>query len=321
MEFEYAFLMDALLEEQAQNITMDTTRVPFRTERRSFTIIDAPGPQGIPEEHDHGRRERGRRRAARRRPGGPARADAPPLLPPLPPRPAPDRRRGEQDGPRRLQARGLRARSGPSSTEFLGEARRRARRTSSPSRPSTARACSGTASGCRGTAGPTLLEVLEKFRANPPASGGPLRLSVQDVYRFDARRIIAGLVESGSISVGDPIEFVPGGKRSRVKSIETWPQSTPPARGPGRLRPRGRGDARGRALRRARPDRRPLRGQALRGADVHGARLLDPRHSPSLGRADPDQARNPAGRGAGRRHPAHAGRRDPGVGDRDQRAR
>ena len=43
MEFEYAFLLDALLEEQAQNITMDTTRVPFRTERRNYTIIDAPG--------------------------------------------------------------------------------------------------------------------------------------------------------------------------------------------------------------------------------------------------------------------------------------
>src|ERR1035438_9940666 len=43
MEFEYAFLLDALLEEQAQNITMDTTRVPFRTPRRTFTIIDAPG--------------------------------------------------------------------------------------------------------------------------------------------------------------------------------------------------------------------------------------------------------------------------------------
>src|SRR5271170_8345725 len=43
MEFEYAFLMDALLEEQAQNITMDTTRVPFRTARRAYTIIDAPG--------------------------------------------------------------------------------------------------------------------------------------------------------------------------------------------------------------------------------------------------------------------------------------
>src|SRR5882724_9064630 len=43
MDFEYAFLIDALLEEQAQNITIDTTRVPFRTPRRQFTIIDAPG--------------------------------------------------------------------------------------------------------------------------------------------------------------------------------------------------------------------------------------------------------------------------------------
>ena len=43
MEFEYAFLMDALLEEQAQIISMDTTRVPFRTAHRAYTIIDAPG--------------------------------------------------------------------------------------------------------------------------------------------------------------------------------------------------------------------------------------------------------------------------------------
>jgi sulfate adenylyltransferase subunit 1 (EFTu-like GTPase family) len=43
MEFEYAFLLDALLEEQAQNITIDTTQIPFRTERRRYVIIDAPG--------------------------------------------------------------------------------------------------------------------------------------------------------------------------------------------------------------------------------------------------------------------------------------
>src|SRR3954453_8557853 len=43
MEFEYAFLLDALLEEQAQNITIDTTQIPFRTERRQYVIIDAPG--------------------------------------------------------------------------------------------------------------------------------------------------------------------------------------------------------------------------------------------------------------------------------------
>ena len=43
MEFEYAFLMDALLEEQEQNITIDTTRIPFRTAKRDYAIIDAPG--------------------------------------------------------------------------------------------------------------------------------------------------------------------------------------------------------------------------------------------------------------------------------------
>jgi bifunctional enzyme CysN/CysC len=32
--------------------------------------------------------------------------------------------------------------------------------------------------------------------------------------------------------VGDAIEFVPGGKRSRVKGIETWPQTDPAPRGP-----------------------------------------------------------------------------------------
>src|SRR5713226_267664 len=43
MEFEYAFLLDALLEEQEQNITIDTTQIQFRTARRNYVIIDAPG--------------------------------------------------------------------------------------------------------------------------------------------------------------------------------------------------------------------------------------------------------------------------------------
>src|SRR5439155_19253782 len=43
MQFEYAFLLDALLEEQKQNVTIDTTEIPFRTLRRRYAIIDAPG--------------------------------------------------------------------------------------------------------------------------------------------------------------------------------------------------------------------------------------------------------------------------------------
>src|SRR5437773_9011350 len=43
MEFEFAFLLDALLEEQKQNVTIDTTEISFRTARRRYAIIDAPG--------------------------------------------------------------------------------------------------------------------------------------------------------------------------------------------------------------------------------------------------------------------------------------
>src|SRR5207302_4612220 len=43
MEFEFAFVLDALLEEQKQNVTIDTTEIRFETKRRKYIIIDAPG--------------------------------------------------------------------------------------------------------------------------------------------------------------------------------------------------------------------------------------------------------------------------------------
>ena len=39
MEFEYAFLLDALLEEQEQNITIDTTQIPFKTAKRNYMSV------------------------------------------------------------------------------------------------------------------------------------------------------------------------------------------------------------------------------------------------------------------------------------------
>ena len=41
--FEYAFLLDALKDEQSQGITIDTARIFFKSPKREYIIIDAPG--------------------------------------------------------------------------------------------------------------------------------------------------------------------------------------------------------------------------------------------------------------------------------------
>jgi bifunctional enzyme CysN/CysC len=223
MEFEYAFLMDALLEEQAQNITMDTTRVPFRTSRRDYTIIDAPGHKEF----------------LKNMITGAASADAAVLLV--------DAHEGLREQTRRhgflLSLLGLRqivvAVNKMDLVDFSQEVFDRIRAELGaflgqlsivPSHfvPISAKhghGIVGLSDRMPWYRGPALLEALEGFRARPAPHAAPTRFSVQDIYRFDARRIVAGVMEAGRLSVGDELEFCPGGKRSRVKSIVTWPVS------------------------------------------------------------------------------------------------
>src|SRR3712207_5905767 len=74
--------------------------------------------------------------------------------------------------------------------------------------------------------GPTVLEALDAFRSEPAPVDRPFRMPVQDVYKFtkqgDDRRIVAGTIDSGAVSVGDNVIFYPSGKKSRVKSIEAF---------------------------------------------------------------------------------------------------
>ena len=208
MEFEYAFLMDALLEEQAQNITMDTTRVPFRTARRAFTIIDAPGHKEF----------------LKNMITGAASADAAVLLV--------DAREGLREQTRRhgflLSLLGLKQvvvavnkmdLVGWDQSVFdairneLGVFLGRLGVTPAHVIPISAKQGDGLlrpSTRLPWYTGPALLEALESFRATPPLTDSALRMSVQDIYRFDDRRIVAGLIESGSLSVGTPIEFYPG---------------------------------------------------------------------------------------------------------------
>ena len=76
-------------------------------------------------------------------------------------------------------------------------------------------------------AGPTVLDTLSAFKKEAARSEQPLRLPVQDVYKFDERRIIAGRIESGRLKVGDTLLFSPSNVTARVASIEAWNAPAP----------------------------------------------------------------------------------------------
>jgi sulfate adenylyltransferase large subunit len=70
--------------------------------------------------------------------------------------------------------------------------------------------------------GPTLLHYLEELDLDAQASK-TFRFPVQYVIRPDAQfRGFAGQVESGSISVGDPVTVLPSKVRATVRSLESF---------------------------------------------------------------------------------------------------
>lgn len=69
--------------------------------------------------------------------------------------------------------------------------------------------------------GLTVLEALDTFKTKESAREKPLRLPVQDVYNFD-NRITAGRIESGVLRVGDAIKILPSGEETTVKSLEEY---------------------------------------------------------------------------------------------------
>lgn len=70
--------------------------------------------------------------------------------------------------------------------------------------------------------GHTVLDTINNFISYDLADAGLLRFPVQDVYKFDERRIIAGRIESGMLKVGDELLFSPSNQTAKVNSIEVW---------------------------------------------------------------------------------------------------
>ena len=218
--FEWANLMDALQSERDQNITIDTAQIWFQTKKRQYVIIDAPGHKEF----------------LKNMVTGAANAEAALLLI--------DANEGVQEQSRRhgylLNLLGLRQiavlvnkmdlksysqeRFNAIETEyrkFLGSIG------VEPKCFIPIAAKHGDNIAVRGAnmpwwSGPTVLEMLDEFKVAELPKDQPLRLPIQDIYRFDERRILAGRIESGTLKVGDRLLFSPSNKASTVKTIERW---------------------------------------------------------------------------------------------------
>ncbi|HEY4186484.1 MAG TPA: GTP-binding protein, partial [Polyangia bacterium] len=223
--FEYAFLLDALTDEQDQGITIDTARCFFKTALRDYIIIDAPGHIEF----------------LKNMISGAARAEAATLVI--------DAKEGVRENSRRhgyiLSMLGIKQvvvvvnkmdLVGHDEGHFAKvEAEYRAFLSDigavSPKQFIPVSAIAGENLAIRSTKmgwykGPTLLETLDSFQMAPSKAQASFRMPVQAVYKFtkqgDDRRIVAGRIESGRVKVGDKVVFSPSNKSTTVRSIESF---------------------------------------------------------------------------------------------------
>ncbi|MGM0414963.1 MAG: GTP-binding protein [Bacillota bacterium] len=220
--FEYAFLLDALKDEQSQGITIDAARIFFETDYRKYIILDAPGHIEF----------------LKNMITGAASAEAAFLVI--------DAAEGVQENSRRhgymLSMLGIdqiavlvnKMDLVDYDQEVFKNIEREYREFLSEIDvdPLTFIPVSGMegdnlASQSARTdwyQGKTVLELLDSFENVELPEAKPFRMPVQDVYKFtkggDDRRIVAGTVNSGTLNVGDEIVFYPSGKKSTVKTIE-----------------------------------------------------------------------------------------------------
>ena len=220
MPFEWAFVMDALQAERDQGITIDTSQLRFHTGARPVLIIDAPGHKEF----------------LKNMITGAASAEAALLIV--------DAAEGVREQTRRhgylLHLLGLtQIAVVVNKMDLVGWSEHRFHQVEgevraylagigiTPTHVVPVSARGGDNIKDQGDAAPwyrgvTVLEALDGFAAVAPATDQPLRLPVQDVYKFDHRRIVAGRIESGRLKVGDRLVFSPSGKSAKVASIESW---------------------------------------------------------------------------------------------------
>ncbi|NTV16324.1 MAG: GTP-binding protein [Chlorobiaceae bacterium] len=222
--FEYAFLLDALKDEQAQGITIDMARCFFKTAARDYIIIDAPGHIEFLKnmitgasraesallviDADEGIKENSKRHGKMVSMLGVKQVTV--LVNKM------DLVGYREDIFEKLKAdySAFLAQINVTPLSFI---------------PVSAREGDNIVSLSEKMPwykGVSVLEQLDQFTSDMELQEKPFRFPVQDIYKFtrsnDDRRIVAGTVAAGSVQVGDEVLFLPSGKQSIIQSIESF---------------------------------------------------------------------------------------------------
>lgn len=219
-DVEFAYVMDNLREEREQGITIDTAQIFFKTKKRDYVIIDAPGHVEF----------------VKNMITGASQAEAAVLIV--------DAAEGVQEQTRRhayiLGLLGLeQVIVVVNKIDLVGYKEERFEEVkeelikfldtikTSPAYVIPISAKEGDnitkkSEKTRWYKGPTFIDALDTLKNAVKPTDKPLRFPVQDVYVMNNKRIFAGRVESGVIREGDEVLVLPNPRKTAIKSIEIY---------------------------------------------------------------------------------------------------
>ena len=221
MEFEWAFLMDALQTERDQGITIDTTQIFFKTKKRNYVFVDAPGHKEF----------------LRNMITGASSADIALLIV--------DAEEGVKEQTKKhgylLKLLGIskvivvlnkmdKIQYNEEKFNLVHEDIRGYlnllnvnAQITIPISARDGENVNNKSKKMKWYKGLNIVESLDDYRIDSLSSSfSPLRLPVQDVYKFGDKRIIVGKIESGKLKNNDEIFFSPSNTKAKIKTIELW---------------------------------------------------------------------------------------------------
>ncbi len=223
LDFEPAFFLDALQSERDQGITIDTTQIFFKTKKRRYVFIDAPGHKEF----------------IKNMITGAAASDLALLIV--------DASEGIKEQTKKhaylLKLLGIinvivlinkMDKVNYSKKKFdnlsydLNNFLKKIQIIPIFTIPISARFGENVARGSdemQWFKGLTCVQSIDNFKLDKKKTNSLLRFPIQDIYKIGDKRILVGRIETGTMTVGDEIIFLPSKTKVKVASFEQWPKA------------------------------------------------------------------------------------------------